>query len=141
MLDIYQMHYCCGAIITCRMLDMGEVDSSAAPAGVKKPGLVGTLKPVVMASYACIKEDEYGELDEAEAAITAAVDMNREPSFSNGPVIRIVAADQRTADRVETEVRERLDELFTSATVTKPVVKLYNTITREYRSSSACKFW
>lgn len=68
--------------------------------------------------------DADGELDKAEADVAAAADVGEQPSCSRGLVIRIVAVDQPTANRVETEVREHLKELFISDTVTDAVVSV-----------------
>lgn len=62
--------------------------------------------------------------DNDEQADDAAAVMDREPHSSDGPIYRIVAADQPTASCVETELREQLDKLFISATVKNSVVKL-----------------
>lgn len=87
------------------------------------------------------EEEADGALNTAEKAdIATAADMVGQSSFSGGLVIRIVAADRPTANRVETEVREHLEKLFISATVTDPVVKVlqpYNTVELKSRAGSA----
>lgn len=82
-------------------------------------------------------EEADGELDKTEADIAAAADVGGQLSISRGLVVRIVTADQPTANRVETEVREHLEKLFISATVTDAevsVLQLYDTI--ELKSSA-----
>lgn len=91
--------------------------------------------------FLCIEQPASPQLDDNDEQVDgAAAVMDSEPHSNDGPIIRIVAADQLTASCVETELREQLDKLFIRATVKNSVVKLlqpYDTFKLKSISGSA----